>query len=375
MSSVNPLPLDETPPPARPSGALRRVRLLLAGHTGRVGSKLAQLIAAERGRLAAESQLELHVSCAVNRSLALWHDPESPWREERQARTGGDWPGLLRRFAAAPGPKLLVDCTASPEVAGTYLECFAQGVGVITANKIANSGDGGHYRALQAAATLAQLPYRYETTAGAALPLLAPFADLRASGDELRRVEAVLSGTLSFVFQRLNQGVAFSAAVREARDHGYAEPHPAEDLTAQDSARKLLILLREAGMPIEPTDISVQGLSPPELDGETDPERYLAGLAAHDGRWAARVETCRKQGLRLACLAEYDGTQARIGVTPVPAADAFAHLGAGENLVRAWTRRYQPVPLTIAGPGAGIEVTAGGLLTDILKAATLSQRN
>jgi len=378
MSSLNTLraeDLSTIEPLPRPAAALRRVRLLVAGHTGRVGGKLLQLIAAERARLAAESHLELHVSCAVNRSLALWHDPEAPWREECLPRKDGDWSALLRRFAAAPGPKLLVDCTASSEVAALYQECFGSGLGVVTANKIANSGSGTHYGDLQTAAREARLPYRYETTAGAALPLLAPLADLRASGDPLRRVEAVLSGTLSYVFQRMNQGVAFSAAVREARDQGYAEPHPAEDLKALDSARKLVILLREAGVPIEPGQVRVRGLSPPSLDNEADPERYLAGLAAFNAQWAERLEACHRQGTRLVCLAQYDGREASIGVVPVSAADAFAHLGPGENLVRAWTRRYQPVPLSIAGPGAGTEVTAGGLLTDILKAATLSQRN
>ena len=375
MSSVNPLASEDLALVPRPPAALRRVRLLVAGHTGRVGSRLVQLIAAQRARLATQSHLELHVSCQVNRSQCLWHDAEAPWRKEIALRQEGDWPTVLRRFAAAPGPKLLVDCTASAEVAALYLECFGAGLGVVTANKIANSGSSAQHRELQRAALRSQVAYRYETTAGAALPLLAPLADLRASGDELTRVEAVLSGTLSFVFQRMHQGLAFSAAVREARDLGYSEPHPAEDLKALDSARKLVILLREAGVTLEPEQVRVQGLSPPALEGETDPERYLAALAAYDAQWAERLEACRRQGTRLACLAQYDGREASIGVTPISAADAFGHLGPGETLVRAWTRRYQAVPLSIAGPGAGTEVTAGGLLTDILKAATLSQRN
>ena len=375
MSSVNPLPSEEVVPVPRPAAALRRVRLLLAGHTGRVGGKLSQLISAERARLAAESHLELHLSCAVNRAVSVWHEPEAPWREERLPRKEGDWPALIHRFTAVPGPKLLVDCTASAEVAALYRECFGAGLGVVTANKLANSGSAALYRELQRAALAARLPYRYETTAGAALPLLASFADLKASGDPLRRLEAVLSGTLSFVFQRMNEGTAFSAAVREARDQGYSEPHPMEDLKARDSARKLVILLREAGVQIEPEEVRVQGLSPRALDGEADPERYLEGLATCDAYWAERLAACQRQGTRLVCLAQYDGEQASIGVKTVSAADAFGHLGPGENLVRAWTRRYQPVPLSIAGPGAGTEVTAGGLLTDILKAATLSLRN
>ena len=182
------------------------------------------------------------------------------------------------------------------------------------------------------------------------------------------------SGTLSFLFQRLNHGTPFSIAVSEARDEGYTEPHPAEDLKALDSARKLLILMREAGIAWEPERIAVKGLLPPELQDEPDEERFLTRLAVHDQAWGARVESARKQGLRLACLAEFDGREARVGLTQVPAADPFARLSAGENLVRVWTKRYQPVPLTIAGPGAGTEVTAAGLLTDLIKAATGSRR-
>ena len=132
--------------------------------------------------------------------------------------------------------------------------------------------------------------------------------------------------------------------------------------------------MRETGLAWEPEDVKVRSLVPPELADEVDPERFLTRLAAHDQEWATRVEQARKQGLRLACLAEFDGREARVGLTQVPAADPFARLSAGENLVRVWTQRYQPVPLTIAGPGAGTEVTAAGLLTDLVKAAVGSKR-
>jgi aspartokinase/homoserine dehydrogenase 1 len=345
------------------------VLLLIAGHTGRVGSALLRLLATEHRRLATEHRVEFHLAGSVNRSSVSWRDPESAWREDSLQRHGEDWPEIIRRFRSFLGPKLLVDCTASPEVAQHYRAFLESGIGVVTPNKLANSGAQKQYRELLAAAEVLRLPYRYETTVGAALPLLSTLADLKASGDTLLRIEAVLSGTLSFLFQRLNHGAAFSAAVREARDEGYTEPHPAEDLKAKDSARKLLILLREAGVEWEPERLTVTGLVPPELEREEDAERFLAGLAAHDQAWAARAEQARKQGLRLACLAEYDGREARVGLTQVPASDPFAQLAGGENLVRVWTRRYQPVPLTIAGPGAGTEVTAAGVLTDLIKAA------
>ncbi len=376
MSSLNVVPATVSDPvaPTPAPYAARRISLLLAGYTGRVGSTLVKMIGSERARLAAEAHIELQVVGALNTRNVVWHDPDSPWRQDTLARRPGDWPQLLRRFRALTGPKLFVDCTASPEVAARYLEFFREGIGVITANKLANSASGEHHRALQTLAAEQAVPYRYETTAGAALPLLAAFADLRAGGDHVTRIEAVLSGTLSFIFQRLNQGAPFSTAVREARDQGYTEPHPADDLKALDSARKLLILMREAGIDWEPEQVAVRGLSPLALDGERDPERYLQGLAAGDAAWADRVAACHRQGLRLTCLAEYDGREARVGLTQVSAADAFAHLAGGENRVRVWTRRYQPVPLSIAGPGAGTEVTAAGLLNDIIKAGTLRQR-
>ena len=360
--------------PSTHTGPLRRVLLLVGGHTGRVGGTLLRLLAAERRRLMTEHRVDFRLVGAVNRSSAQWRDPESAWREDTLPRAGDDWPEIIRRFRDYLGPKVFVDCSASPEIAGHYGEFLQSGIGIVTPNKLSLSGSQRQYRELQATAELQRLPYRYETTVGAALPLLGALADLRASGDRVLRIEAVLSGTLSFLFQRLNHGTPFSIAVSEARDEGYTEPHPAEDLKAQDSARKLLILMREAGLPWEPEDVKVRGLVPPELADETDPERFLTRLAAHDQDWALRVETARKQGLRLACLAEFDGREARVGLTQVPAADPFARLSAGENLVRVWTQRYQPVPLTIAGPGAGTEVTAAGLLTDLIKAATGSKR-
>jgi len=356
------------------TGPVRRVLLLVGGHTGRVGGALLKLLAAERRHLMVEHRLDLHVTGAVNRRETHWQDPDSTWREDSIPRYKDDWPEIIRRFHGYTGPKLFVDCSASAEIAAEYAAFFRNKIGVVTPNKIANSGSQKDYLELQTTAETLRLPYRYETTVGAALPLLGALNDLRASGDKVQRIQAVLSGSLSFIFQRVNHGAPFSTAVREARAAGYTEPHPAEDLKALDSARKLLILLREAGIEREPEQVQVRGLVPPELAAVEDAERFLAGLAAHDQAWARQAENARKQGLRLSCLAEFDGREARVGLVELPATDPFARLSAGENLVRIWTRRYQPVPLTIAGPGAGTEVTAAGVLTDIIKAVTGGKR-
>lgn len=348
--------------------AALRAQLLIAGHTGQIGSELCCQLEFQQARLHGRD-IELHVTGRFNRSEFLWCEPNNR-SEDRQARSSDDWPRILRRFlASAHSPRIFVDCTAGTVFAEHYPELLRHGIGIVTPNKLANSGNQASYAELQQLARIYGTPYCYETTVGAALPVLGPLADLVGAGDHVHRIEALLSGTVSFILNRVNNGERFSAAVRETRARGYTEPHPATDLAGADSGRKLLILLREAGLAWEPEQISVESLVPEELAGETNADHFLAGLAAHDAAWAERAEAAHRRSLRLAYLARFDGRRARVGITNVAADDPFALLAAGENLVRIWTDRYQPVPLSVAGPGAGPELTAAGLLTDIVKAA------
>lgn len=346
-----------------------RVLLLIAGHTGQVGSALVKQLDSIVPQWAREHNLMLHIAAQVNRQRILWRSPENG--EQMLSRRRQDWPEILARFAGLPGRMhLLVDCTADAELACYHAECLRHGTSVITANKLALSGTQREYYALQNAARHSDAHYVCETTVGAALPVLGPVRDLAARGERVQRVEALISGTLSFILHRVNNGTRFSAAVREARTRGYSEPHPAEDLKGTDSARKLLILLRTAGLAWESDNIPVESLLPEELVAEPDAEHFLVGLTAHDDEWSRRAEAARKRGLRLAYLARFDGRSTSVGISHVSASDPFALLAPGENLVRVWTNRYQPVPLSIAGPGAGPELTAAGLLTDTFKTAT-----
>jgi len=253
-------------------------------------------------------------------------------------------------------------------VAGHYCDFFAAGIGVVTPNKLANSSTHDNWHALRQSARQHAVAYRFETTVGAALPVLGPLQDLVRRGERIRRIEAVLSGTLSFIFQRLNYGLPFSEAVREARDRGYTEPHPAEDLTGADCVRKLLILLREAGFQWEPERVRVENLLTPELVCIKEPDTFLTALGEQDCNWRQRVKSAHKRSLRLAYLARFDGHNATVGVTHTSAQEPFALLAPGENLVRIWSDHYDPVPLSIAGPGAGPALTAAGVLSDILEA-------
>jgi homoserine O-acetyltransferase len=261
---------------------------------------------------------------------------------------------------------VFVDCTASPQIAGRYAELLRRGIPVVTPNKLANAGRLRDWRRLQELSR--EVPYGYETTVGAALPVLGTISDLRRAGDRLSGVSAVLSGTLSFVLHRVEAGVPFSRAVREAWERGYTEPHPAEDLSGEDVARKLLILLREAGFGFEREDILGEPLVP-GLPDEPDPERFLDLLAPWDGVWAERAARAREWGERLLYLASFDGFTARVGVAALPADHPVARGGPGESVIVYRTERYFELPLTISGPGAGPEVTATGVMSDLLRAA------
>ncbi|MGH8413704.1 MAG: aspartate kinase [Gammaproteobacteria bacterium] len=349
--------------------ASRQVLLLIAGHSGQIGSELCWQLSAQQEQLHAQG-LNLHIAGRLNRREFLWRDPETQ-NDETFPRHTDDWPQILRRFSSGKtGTRLFVDCTAGDVFLDHYPGLLKHGIGIVTPNKLANSGSLENYLVLQRLARRHAVPWHYETTVGAALPVLGPLAELRARGDRVARIEALLSGTLSFIFNRVNNGERFSVAVREARARGFTEPHPVADLRGTDSGRKLLILMREAGFHWEPGRVQVESLVPQELAAEPDSEHFLSELASHDAAWAERAEAAHRRSLRLAYLARFDGHHASVGVTHVASTDPFALLAPGENLIRIWTDRYQPVPLSIAGPGAGPELTAAGVLTDILKAAS-----
>lgn len=333
------------------------VSVFVAGDSGRVGREfVAQLRAHPR-----HGARFTVVGVANTRRMRLPGAGACP-------RRAGDWTELVAALSAR-ALAVFADCTASAEVAALYPQLLARGIGVVTPNKLAFSGPLAAYRRLHAFSLATGAPLHYETTVGAALPVLAPLADLAARNERVVQVEAALSGTLSFLCARLSAGVALSQAVGEARELGYTEPHPASDLAGADALRKLAILLRTAGVDIEPDAIRMRPLLPPDLSAEPDAERFLLRLRKLDARcseWAA--------GGALACIARYENGTAAIGLERVPTDSPFARLAPGANLIRVRTRRYRDVPLAIAGPGAGAELTAAGLLTDLIRAHQVLQR-
>jgi homoserine O-acetyltransferase len=357
--------------PAQPEDERRTVRVVVAGATGRVGSRLCEQL----GHLKEGSRLRL--VGALNRRRLVWNEAGlDPLNVPAALEDGGpsDWERLDALLGSTREPLVFVDCTASPEVAERYPFLLAAGIGVVTPNKLAGSGDFERCRLLRELSLTRSAPWRYETTVGAALPVLGPLADLRRAGDRLVSLTAILSGSLSFVLHRVNEGTPFSAAVAEAHRLGFTEPHPREDLSGQDVARKLLILLRESGFAVEREEVIVE---PMVSTDEQDPERFLAGLARFDADWAARAAEARAQGERLFHVARFDisqGTSPQVGVASLPENHPVGRAGAGESVVVIRTDRYSGLPLTISGPGAGPEITASGVLIDLLGAAEALRR-
>jgi len=270
-----------------------------------------------------------------------------------------------------PG-SIFIDCTASAEVAALYPALLEAGISVVAANKIANSGSMASWRALREAARKGGSRFLYGANVGAGLPVISTLHDLVATGDRILRIEAVLSGTISFIFNGLSAERSFSSLVREAMARGYAEPDPRIDLSALDAARKVLILAREAGLGIEPADVEIEPILPADarsLDGAATPEDFLAGLAAADAPMEARRRSAETRDSFLRYVAVIEAGKASLCFREVEPGHPLAGLAGADNLVSFTTARYAERPLVVRGPGAGAAVTAAGVLADIIRAA------
>jgi aspartokinase/homoserine dehydrogenase 1 len=263
---------------------------------------------------------------------------------------------------------VIVDCSASFEVAKNYPRWLASGIHVVTPNKKANSADLCFYQKLRQALRDGGSHYLYEATVGAGLPIIQTLRDLRETGDEIRRIEGMLSGTLSYLFSAWDGRVPFSVVVREAKASGYTEPDPRDDLSGMDVARKLIILGREMGLRLELHDIELTGLVPPEL-ADCDVQTFLDRLPELDGPMIARLEAARGRGRVLRYVGALDaGTgRASVGLEEFEGTHPFANINPTDNVVRFVTSRYDRNPLVVQGPGAGPAVTAGGVFADLLR--------
>ncbi len=342
--------------------------VILAGARGGVGRALLARLALAAAR---DGRRPLRLVAAFDTRGAVF-DPQGLAPSAVEAALAASPPAALDEVLARLGrrhgrPLVLVDATASDDLAARHAELLVSGIAVVTANKRSLAAPLPLWRALRDAAR--RTPLFASTTVGAGLPVLATVRALRTRGDALWTVRAALSGTLSFVLAAAQDGLPLSKAVALARERGLSEPHPAADLSGADVARKLLIVLRESGLPLDADDVRAEALVPAALLDTPDAASLLAALETHDAAFAARIEAARGRGRRLVYQAAWDGLRARIGLAEVDPLDPIARARAGENVVLLRTALHDEVPLVIAGPGAGADVTAAGLHGDLLAAA------
>jgi aspartokinase/homoserine dehydrogenase 1 len=362
--------------------ALRAVHsgFYLSAHTvsigligpGLVGGALLDQLASQVQRLRRDFKLDLKVrAIAGSKTMRLSEGAIDlgHWRDEYAA--GGD-PVDLERFADHVNADhlphaVIIDCSASASVASHYAHWLSEGVHIVTPNKKANSAAWGEYERVREARRAAGAHYLYEATVGAGLPVIQTLRDLRETGDEIRGIEGIFSGTLAYLFNTWDGSQPFSSVVRQAKSLGYTEPDPRDDLSGVDVARKLIILAREMGQSLELADVRVESLVPAAL-AECGVQDFLDRLDEFDAPMLARLEAARARGsvLRYVGSVGADG-KAQVGVVELAKSHPFANIALTDNIVRFQTARYDKNPLIVQGPGAGPAVTAGGVFGDLLR--------
>ncbi|NQZ04846.1 bifunctional aspartate kinase/homoserine dehydrogenase II [Idiomarina sp.] len=349
----------------------RSLGVLVIGR-GNIGTAWLDLFRQQRDRI--NQVMDVRVIGIAN-SKKLWLDYSGVELNEWQAgfdRLSRPYvlTELLRELPNAPYDELvMIDLTDAKPVAQLYPSLFANGLHIISANKRAGSAEEALYREIRTIQHEYKREWLYNTTVGAGLPLNYAINDLRGSGDEIRSISGIFSGTMSWLFENFTDGVKFSDLVLEAKKRGYSEPDPREDLSCQDLVRKLLILAREIGLKLDWEDISVSSLVPESLR-DISASEFLQRAHELDEPMDTMLKEAAKDGNVPRLLASFSVSEegrvsAKIGVEYIPAGDMLANLIPGENIFVIYTDWYSEMPLVISGPGAGKHVTAGGVQSDL----------
>ncbi len=342
--------------------------------TGTVGSALLRQIEKQIGKLAQNFNLDLRVRAIARSQKMLLGDRRieiSGWEDEFvAAAVDTDLEVFVDHLDPDHLPHaVIIDCTASDHIASKYEDWLSRGVHIITPNKKAFSNSYDDYRALQKAADTGSSHYFYETTVGAALPVITTLCDLVHTGDEIRSIRGIFSGTLAYLFNVYDGSTPFSEIVRVAKESGYTEPDPRDDLSGMDVARKLTILARELGQAVEIGDFPVQNLVPEALR-ECSLEEFLERLPDYDDTMDTVYREAAAQNRQLRYVAMLDAAgNASVGLEAVDQSHSFCNINLTDNIVQFESERYSANPLVIQGPGAGPEVTAGGVFSDLLRLA------
>jgi bifunctional aspartokinase / homoserine dehydrogenase 1 len=342
---------------------------------GTVGSNLLQQLQKQQPKLLAEKHLKIKLAGISNsKKMAFLRDgldmmSYASILQESQMKSGiRDFVREMKNMNIYNS--VFVDCTASEEVASFYMEILQSNISVVTANKVAASSSYSNYIALKNVAKEKGVKFLFETNVGAGLPIINTLNDLVNSGDSILKIEAVLSGTLNFIFNTVSAEVPLSQTIRMAKEIGYSEPDPRLDLNGVDVARKILILARESGYPLEMENITINRFMPDELfEGSLD--EFWKNVHKLDVDFELKRQRLETENKKWRFVATYENGAAQIGLQEVDTRHPFYDLEGSNNLVMYTTERYHEFPMLIKGYGAGASVTAAGVFADLIKVSNI----
>ncbi|PVD53765.1 bifunctional aspartate kinase/homoserine dehydrogenase I [Terrimonas sp.] len=348
----------------------KQINLFIAG-AGNVGSKLMEQLKQQQEWLAKHLRLNLKVIGLANSRKMAIDDSGIDLNHWQEKLAGGETADINNFISIIISKNLrnaiFVDVTASDAVAKVYDKLLQKSVSVVACNKVAASSSYAYYKNLKDLARAFNCVYLFETNVGAALPVIGTLNDLMRSGDRINRIEAVLSGTLNFVFNNYDGSRSFAEVVKQAQDEGYTEPDPRLDLSGTDVMRKIMILARESGEQMEMQDITCNGFLPDScMNG--DVPAFYEEMKKHEAHFKKLYDEAAAKNCKLKFVAQYENGKASVGLQHISPEHDLYHLYGKDNVVLFYTERYPLQPLVVKGAGAGAEVTASGVFADIIRA-------
>ncbi|MGB7393069.1 MAG: bifunctional aspartate kinase/homoserine dehydrogenase I [Pricia sp.] len=349
---------------------IKQLNLFVMG-VGNVGAKFLEQVRKQRKFLKENLKLNLRIIGISNSRTMIFDEDGIPLKNWKSALVEGQKTDKDAFFEQVQQlnyrNSIFVDNTASEEVASTYNSYLKSSISVVTCNKIACSSDFKNYKELKDLAREYNAPFLFETNVGAGLPIIDTLKHLIASGDKILKIQAVLSGSLNFVFNNFDDKTTFHEVVKEAMKEGYTEPDPKIDLSGIDVMRKILILARESGNQLDISDIKNESFLPQESLDTDNNEDFFASLKKHEDKFKKLYSEAQKTDSKLKYVAQFENGKASVGLQQIPKGHDFYNLEGSDNIVLFYTERYPDQPMIIKGAGAGADVTASGIFADIIR--------
>lgn len=350
---------------------IKTVNLFLVG-VGLIGGTLLELIHKQAKKLHEQYNIELKLAGLSNSKKYLIDKEGIAIENSQQALNDSTTKADISNFIHDMkelnlSNSIFVDCTASEQISDAYTDVLESSISIVTANKIANSSSMKQYEKLQSLAREHNVAYLYETNVGAGLPVVATLKEQALTGDKVLKIEGVLSGTLSYIFNTFDGSVPFSTVVKNAMEKGYTEPDPRQDLNGRDVGRKLLILARESGLNLEFDEIEIENLVPEAARKVPSVDEFFTELTKNDDSYEQLFKEARDSGKKLCFIACYENGKATVGLKSIGPDHPFFNIDGSDNIIAFHTQHYKESPLVVKGPGAGAGVTASGIVADILR--------